>query len=243
MARSFFVLYPGLYTPQNFKAGAAPSLLTHQDLWADARLAPPSLLFRVRTETGEPGGQLAPGDKFESCVGLVDAAVRWRSVFAMGRNIINSVKTPQLSAACWKAAQFISTQHPANVTPQQREGIYTELMTLVKQLMEQGEVPRQQLSYEAAVASHVAQIVQADNDVEAAHAVPFERALCPFNEEKQTQLFQSRMTTLDTVSGSILLHEAQNRLSERIPQWLYSPMPELATPAEQRVAGREGDDV
>lgn len=242
MARSFFVFYSGLAHPSQFKAGQAPPLLALQDLWDVARNSGPALIFRVRSES-KPGEPLAPEDVLESCVGMIDSATRWRTVFNMTRTAINAVRHPVLKEACFKAMQFISTQHPANVTPDQRLAILGEIMKIAAgQIEEGGDKLSAPHPFEAAVAETVAMMVQADNDHEAAQLVPFVRALCPFEQFHEAPkgavnpAFAARMGTLDTMAGAVLLTEAANRLSERLPAWLFAKMPELGGAAEKKEA-------
>ena len=68
-------------------------------------------------------------------------------------------------------------------------------------------------------------LIQADNDYEAAQLVPFVGALRPFAPD--TAEWSARTATLDTMAGAALLTEAANRLSERLPAWLFAKMPEL----------------
>lgn len=225
MARSFFTFYPGLSAPERFRAGAAPRLLSAQDLWEEAKSCTPSLIFRVRSEN-DPLGPLSAEDSLESCVGMIDAATRWRCVFNMTRTAINAVRHPVLADACFKAMQFISTQHPANVSPAQRHNILNEIMKIAAGQLEGATIPDAN-EFEKQVASGVAALVLADSDVEAAHLAPFVRAYCPFDQETQRPQYGARMTSIETIAGATLLTEAGNRLAERLPSWLYATMPEL----------------
>lgn len=218
--RSFFALHAGVVPPQNFRAQAVGPLLTPQDLWEEARKAPPSLLFRVRSES-DPGAPLAAGDRLESCIGVVDAHTRWRVAFAMTRAMLNSVRHPQLRGVLAQAMQFVSSQHPSNISQDQRG----EIIGSIYKAAQEGDPPPN--GFEQRIAGGVARLVQADNDFEAAQYVPFVEVLCPFHQEQERQPYQERMATVETLSGSYLITAALERLSERAPPWLYSQMPAL----------------
>lgn len=227
--RSYFVLFAGVQAAQTFKPSLrlpAPGqlpLLTQQDLWEQCRQAPPSLIFRVRSES-DPLADLASADKLESCVGVVDAITRWRVVFNMTRQLVTAIRQPALRQACTQAMTFVSSQHPASVSTEQRSAIIGELMKIVQEGSEGQPAPN---AFEQRVGASVARLVGADNDVEAAHYVPFVEALCPFNQDTQRAEFGARMATIETLSGGVLLTEAATRLSERQPSWLFSAMPSL----------------
>jgi hypothetical protein len=117
---------------------------------------------------------------------------------------------------------FVSTQHPANVAPMQRH----QMVEVIGKAAAVEGVS----GFEQRIAQHVCHLVMADNDVEAAYAVPFLSALCPFSEETQRQEFAARMATIETMTGATLLVEAARRLAERIPVWMFAKMPTLAPP-------------
>lgn len=238
MARSYFALLPGVLPPQQFKAVVGAELLTISDVWAAARKSPPALLFRVRSES-EPAAAVGAVDLLESCVGVVDAATRWRSVWEMARQMIIAIRQPALRQLCTQAMQFISTQHPAGVTQDQRLVIIGELMKVAEQGVE-GQPPA--TGFEKEVAVGVARLVGADNDVEAAHYVPFSAALNPYAPEEQQPQFSARAATLEVMSGAILLTHAANRLSERAPQWIAAAMPALSEPEPDRAQKQRDRD-
>lgn len=244
MARSLFTFYPSLQTPASFRIGAAPPLLTINDLWEEARTAVPSLIFRVRTEAGSPGDGLSPNDSLESCVGMIDAAVRWRAVFAMTRTAISAVRHPILADACGRAMAFISSQHPASISPAQRQAIFVDIMKIAdRQAADNPDVPPPN-DFDQAVSVGVAYLTQADSDEAAASVAPFSRAYCPFNHGTQRPEYDARMATIETMAGAILLTEAAYRLAERMPGWLYAAMPSLkAPPATPSVVSTHGVEV
>jgi hypothetical protein len=219
MARSFFVLYPGIKAPAQFKANYLPVRLTQQDIWEASRLAPPSLLFRIRSVDGTPLTSMTPADKLESCVGMVDAATRWRCVFRMASIALAGVRDPKLAEVCNNAMQFISTQHPAGVAQAMRRKIAEDIMTAAGAESVNG--------FEQRVAQGIAALSLADSDVEAAHLLPFTAAFMPYSETEQPEEFRARDATIATISGSVLVTEAAVRLAERIPQWMFSQMPAL----------------
>lgn len=238
MARSYFALFPGVQAPGQFKALAGAELLTISDVWDAARKSPPALLFRVRSEN-EPGDAVVPEDTLESCVGVVDAATRWRSVWEMSRQMINAVRQPSLRQLCGNAMQFISSQHPASVTQDQRVAIIGELMKIVEQGVEGQPAPS---GFEKEVAVGIARLVGADNDIEAAHYIPFTGALNPFGDGIEAPQASARNATIETMSGAVLLTYAAGRLSERAPQWIASAMPTLSEPETSRAPQQRDRD-
>lgn len=223
MARSYFALFPGITAPQGFVVHGRPELLSINDIWDHARRCPPSLLFRVRSES-EVGTPVSEEDRLESCIGVVDAAVRWRSIFNMTRSMLAAVRNPPLRNICTQALQFISGQHPAAVTQEQRNVLMNEIMRTTE---EQVEGQPQPTAFENTVALYITKLVGSDSDMEASFCVPFVAALCPFDPEKQRQEYLGRMATIETTSGAVLITEAANRLAERAPQWIASAMPAL----------------
>lgn len=231
--KSYFILQPAA-PPQNFTPRHGSQLLAIQDLWEAARQPAQALIFRVRSES-EPDATFSGEDRLESCVGLVDASTRWRSVADMARHPIAAIRHPQLAQACGNALQFLSSQHPANVSPAQRQAIAGELMKIVEGAA--AEEPVTLTRFEAMIANHVAALAQADNDVEAAFCVPMVRAFNQYDPEKQRSEYMARQSTVETMSGAVLLSEAANRLSERMPAWHFAEMPKAE--AKKVVVGRE----
>ena len=238
MARSFFALFPGIMAPQQFQVHGAPELLTISDLWGHARQCPPSLLFRVRSES-DADSPVGPNDRLESCVGVVDAVVRWRAIFNMTRSMLNAVRNPALRGVLGQAMQFVSTQHPAAVTQEQRNALIGEIGRLAETPPEDQPAPT---DFEKIVAAYIARIVSSDSDVEASYNVPFLHALCPFDQQKQGEEWQGRMATLETTSGAVLITEAANRLGERMPQWIGSGMPPITIVEPQAPPRRDRDE-
>ena len=232
--RSYFVLQPAA-PPQQFKTRHGVPLLATQDLWEASRGVSQALLFRARSES-EPGDNFSGEDRLESCVGLVDSSTRWRSVADMARHPIAAIRHPQLQQACGGVMQILSTQHPAQVTPAMRQGMAAELMKIVEAAS--AEEPPTMTRFEAMIANHVAALAQADNDVEASFCAPFVRAFNQYDPEKQRAEYTARQATVETMSGAVLLSEAANRLSERMPAWHFAEMPkvEAATAREAKVA-------
>lgn len=229
MARSFYAIVPGIVPPQALEPGGA-ELLVPQDLWARARTTPPSLLFRVRSES-KPGERLGAGDRLESCVGIIDASVRWRVVFALTRGVMNSLRHAALRRACSEAMGFLSSQHPAGISLDQRSAIIGGIGNIIQPDSEDKEMLPH--PFEQQIAVGVMHLLQSENDIEAAHQVPFMGALCPFDPKKDAELFEDRRTTIEALTGSVLLAEAFNRLGEKAPVWMYAQMPELGEKGEE----------
>jgi hypothetical protein len=234
--KSFFILYPGLPAPQHFKPGHAPLLLAQQDLWAEVRQCGPSLLFRVRSEQkGNEGDRLQVGDTLESCVGLVDSSTRWRAAFRMAGVLIGAVRHAPLAQACTNALQFAATSHPASVSAAQRHAVAMDLFRVAD--TEATDTQPAAMPYERVITKGLADLVQADNDYDAAYMTPFEAALCPFSEDGQEAQFAARMGSLETYTGAVLLDQAFARLAERMPAWLFVKMPTLT------LAGTEAEET
>lgn len=228
--KTFYILYPGLHGPVNFEPKVAPILLTQQDLWQASRSAPPSLLFRVRTES-DHGSRFGEYDRLESCVGMVDSVTRWRGVFRHAFGVLNAIHNSQLNAACSSALNMVASQHPSSISMAARR----QLAEGIIKAAEGAEQP-----FEHLVARGIAALVMADNDVEAAAVVPFAEAFMPYRSGEQPEEFKSRLATIETMVGAMLLTEAATRLAERIPAWLHAAMPEpLST--SQPVTGPRSD--
>jgi hypothetical protein len=235
--RSFFVFVP---VPREGKlefGECQGTLYTQQDLWRVAQSSfRPCLIFRVRSEK-DPGEISDVKDRLESCVGLVDVATRWRCVFNMTKTMIATLQHPVIKSACWDVMRFVSTSHPASVTPDQRKAIVDGISKAAGEQMEGTESPQ---DFEKLIAFNVAALAQADNDLEAAQYVPFWRALCPFDPKSGNEEAKARIATIETMSGAVLLAEAANRLSERMPMWHFAEMPKAE--AAQPAGDDEGDD-
>jgi hypothetical protein len=236
LARSFFILAtgPNIRSPKDFRLNYAPQLLTQQDIWAASRQCPPSLLFRVRSNSGLPGEPLKQEDKLESCVGLVDAATRWRSVFKMTNTALAGIHEPQLAQICQGCIQFLTTQHPAAIASAARRQAGENIMKAASGEGVNGAEQR--------IAQGIAALAQADNDIEASYLLPFVQAYMPYSEEDQPAEFSARLQTIETVSGAVLISEAQARLAERYPIWMFVPMPAIQLTDPSAKAGPRPDD-
>lgn len=235
--RSFFILYPQVVAPRNFKPVAAPPLLTQQDLWAESRGGMPSLLFRVRSESGEIGSPITTDDRLESCVGLVDSTTRWRVIFSLCRNALNLVQHNALRQALMRIMGWFASTHPATITIDQRQNVVNEMMAF---LNSEGE--KAPNGIEKMITASLLQVVGSDNDIEAAQYVPFTQLLIPFDPQTKREEYQGRVATVETVTGAALLTEASFRLSERMPIWIVSPMPPLLIPGADEPTGPRGDE-
>lgn len=240
MMRSFFTLIPGLQSPAagSIQVMGSPELVVLGDLWEVARKAPRSLLFRVRTSQGADARSLAEGDRLESCVGVVDAATRWRAVFRMSGPALAAIPQPALRQACTQALAFVSSTHPAAVTPEQRGGAIGAIAHCIEAPAE-GQPEVTKLAQE--IARGIARIVAADNDIEAAHYVPFVEALNDYPEAEREE-HAARLASIHTVAGAILLAEAANRLAEVAPMWIGARCPAWEPVADAAQARRRSDD-
>lgn len=232
MPRSFFAMMPGVPTPAQFKPVQCElSLLA--DLWGQARAARPSLIFRARSDK-EPGDILGPEDQLESCVGVLDSAVRWRVSFKVAGALLQAIRHPGLLDACQRAFAAVAGTHPAGFAQNAR----TALLASIRDAMEKMDLPRTpgekaQAYFEQQVAVQIMHLVGSDNDIEAAHAVPQIDMLTVDIDPEDKSRLDSRLATIETMMGSALLSEAYGRLTERLPMWLYSPMPALSVDSGQ----------
>jgi hypothetical protein len=150
----------------------------------------------------------------------------------MTRTAISAVRHPILAKACLDVMTFVAGQHPANVTPAQRSAFVEGIAKAAQEQMDGAEAS----DFEKHVALTVAQLAQADSDIEAAHFVPFVGAFCPF--KRDTPEAAARLASIETMTGAVLLSEAANRLSERLPAWHSAEMPSV--PAKQS-GGDDGE--
>lgn len=219
--RSHYVYHQGIVRPDEVSPNTCSPLLTLSDLWPDARLIRPSLLFRVRAE-GDPGDTLASGDRFESCVGIVDSAVRWRSVFSMLRMNIMSIRHQPLADICSKTAEYLATRHPSSIGDNDRRSA----AQAIAQAAETEGVTR----YEQAIAAGLTNLIFTDNDSDACTVVPMLDASVVGLESDEAK--RDRVTSVATLASAVLLVEAAQRLAERAPGWLSEAMPVIPPPGE-----------
>jgi hypothetical protein len=210
--RSFYVLHSGVVPPADIKIDNCSTLLTLGDLWQAARVSRPALLFRVRAE-GDVEEALGPGDRFESCVGIVDAAVRWRSVFSLLRMHIMSIRHQPLGEVCSKTAEYLATRHPSSIGDNDRRAAAQAIAQAVEGATE----------HEAKIAEGLTHLVFCDNDSDAAAIVPILRASVVGLESEDEQ--RDRVTSVETLASAVLLSESAQRLAERAPVWLSEKMP------------------
>lgn len=233
--RTMFAVTRGLFAPESFKWVAAPELLTINDLWEACRTMPPGLLIRVRTES-EPGAEMTTADKVESVIGLIDSTTRWRASLGMFRSHISAVRNESLSQALWASYGMMLQKHPAAITTPERQGVIKAISTAVESL----PTELMQSVFEGQIAASAARFVMADNDVEAAYAVPFVQALAlSLGDGKDRDKVNARMATIETLAASALMSAAHDRLAERAPEWLYVPPPGLAPTGSEPEGERE----
>jgi len=220
--RSYYVFHLDVVPPEQANLGDCLPLLALNDLWSEARaLQRPSLLFRVRAE-GDIGEPLTAKDRLESAVGIVDAVVRWRSVFAMLRMNIMSIRHPALADVCAKTAEYLATRHPSSISDGERR-MATQA---IAQAAESETGPRP-TSHEMQVAMGLTRLLYADNDVDACAVVPMlDAATVGLESDEQKR---DRVTSVETLASAVLLVEAAQRLAERAPVWLSAPMPGLGS--------------
>ena len=234
--RSYYVIHPGLPTPDRFEWRFAPPLLSIGDLWNESKQSGPSLIFRVRSDS-EPGEQLSTKDIAESVVGLLDAGSRWRSCFAMARNAINAIspqRLPILSNLCTQALGFAASQHPATANVGAKRQIADGLAQALNDIK---ATATPEVVFAAQVTRSMIGLVMADNDFEAAANAPFVDAYLGDFQDR-TPEYAARMQTIETMASAVFLAECAQRLAERAGYWLYSPVPEILVPG----AAGQGDD-
>lgn len=220
--RSYYVFHAGVVPPEQVSLIDCKGLLALNDLWSEARALPPSLLFRVRAE-GDIGEALTPKDRLESAVGIVDAVVRWRAVFAMLRMNIMSIRHPALADICQKTAEYLATRHPSSISDGERR----MAAQAIGQAAESEMGPRP-TSHEMQVAMGLTRLVFADSDADACGIVPMLDAATVGLETDDER--RDRVTSVETLASAVLLVEAAQRLAERAPVWLSAPMPGLGKP-------------
>lgn len=233
--RTMFAITNGLFAPESFKWVSAPELLAINDLWDTTQSARPGLLIRVRTES-EPGAAMTTSDSVESVIGLIDSTTRWRAALSMFRWHVAAIRNEALAQACWGAYAMLMQKHPAAITQPERQAaigaIRNAIESLPKELM--------QSVFESQIAASAARFIMADNDVEAAYAVPFVQSLVLGIDVKDKQRVAARLATVETMAASVLITEAAGRLSERAPEWMFVPPPAMTpTGAEDDTRERE----
>lgn len=221
--RSFYVLHSGVVPPADIKIDNCSTLLTLGDLWQAARVSRPALLFRVRAE-GDAEDVLASGDRYESCVGIVDAAVRWRSVFALLRMHIMSIRHQPLADICSKTAEYLATRHPSSIGDNDRRSA----AQAIAQAAETEGVSR----YEQSIAVGLTNLIFTDNDSDACTVVPMLDAAVVGLESDEAK--RDRVTSVATLASAVLLVEAAQRLAERAPGWLSEAMPVIPESDEKK---------
>jgi hypothetical protein len=83
-----------------------------------------------------------------------------------------------------------------------------------------GDDPR--AAYESSVAAMCMRLAFTDSDYEVAQIVPFGPVYMANCSEEHTD---DRLGTVEVMASSTFLCEAYNRMSEKVPDWLYMPMP------------------
>lgn len=232
--RTLFAITRGLFAPESFKWVAAPTLLSINDLWEAASATPPGLLIRVRTES-DPGADMTTADTVESVIGLIDSTTRWRAALGMFRGHVSAIRTESLAQACWAAYGMLLSKHPAAITQPERQNMIKAISAAVETL----PTELMQSVFEGQIAAAAARFVMADNDMEAAYAVPFARALGLNVDNKDRDKLGARLATIETMAASVLITEAHGRLAERAPEWLYVPPPALTPTGSETGSERE----
>jgi hypothetical protein len=229
-----FAITNGLYAPESFQWNSAPELIVINDLWQATQTARPGLLIRVRTESN-PDENMTTADSVESVIGLIDSTTRWRAALTMLRGHIAALRNDALVQACWGAHNMMMQKHPAAITQPERENAVKAIAIAVESLPKE----LMQSVFESRIASGVARFVSADNDVEAAYAVPFAQAMVLGIDAKDKAKLQARIATIETMAASVLITEAAGRLAERVPEWLFVPPPAMLPTGAEQEAERE----
>lgn len=230
-----FAITNGLFAPESFKWVSAPELLSINDLWEATQSTRPGLLIRVRTES-QPGAEMTTADQVESVIGLIDSTTRWRAALSILRGHIAAIRTESLVQACWSSYAMLMQKHPAAITQPERQAAIAAIRTAVESLPKE----LMQSVFEGQIAAGVARFITADNDVEAAYAVPFVQAMALGIDTKDKQKVHARLGTIETLAASVLITEAAGRLAERVPDWLFVPPPSMV-PTGAETQERERD--
>jgi len=219
--RSYYAVHSGVVPPDQVSLDKFRPLLVLGDLWSETRGAGyPTLLFRVRAEA-DVGDALTATDRLESAVGIIDAVVRWRSVFALLRMNIMSIRHPALADICSKTAEYLATRHPGSISDGERR-------MAAQAIAQAAESEPRPSEYEMQVAQGLAHLVFVDDDGGAAAVVPMLNAAVVGLESDEQR--RDRVTSVETLASAVLLVEAAQRLAERAPVWLSAPMPGLGAP-------------
>jgi len=238
--RTLFAITRGAFAPESFRWISAPEIIPMNGLWEAAQTCPPGLLLRVRTN-GDIGASLSSGDVVESVLGIVDSTTRWRAALALLRGHIAAIRNETLKNACWSAYAMMMQKHPASIMVPEREAAIAAIRAAVESL------PKELMSsvFESQIARGVANFVMTDNDIDAARTVPFINAMILPLDAKDRPRLDHRAASFDVLASGVLMTEAHARLAERVPEWMFVPMPafEQDGAAQQaRQPETEGDD-
>lgn len=243
--RSYYALTRAM-TPSRFAwagtSGAPSRLIAINELWQEVQTNADNLLvFRVRSEQ-QPGEYIGKDDEIEWCAGLIDASTRWRIAGNMVRIGLSSLRALTLQQACMNAFGMVISKHQAVITSTERHGAALAIQGQIVEA-EKGATTRQSL-YEIEIAKATINFVLASDEHEAIGSLP---ALAPLmwnvpsvaQEPETSGPGKIRRASVLAMASSMLLGEAWARLNERLPEWLYSPMPTLGKPQEAAPAPPE----
>lgn len=222
--KTMFAISRGVFAPESFRWIAPPELLLIGDLWDAVRSSPPGLLMRVHTNA-QPGASLQEGDTVESVIGIIDSTSRWRASLALVRGHLAAIRNSNVQQACWASYSMLMQKHPAAIMQPERQAAVDAIRNAVESLPKE----LMQSVFESQIAAGLARFIMADNDVEAAQAVPFERSMMlGIREVGGSPRMDAREATIDVLASGVLLTEAHARLAERAPEWLFVPMPAVS---------------
>jgi hypothetical protein len=232
--KTAYVISPGLQLPANFQWRGAPIILSQGGLWDAMKTLPSGLVFRVRTEQNV-GDALNGVDRIESAVGMLDSTSRWRACLALIRIALSGLRVPDTAEACWNVFNMMMNKHPASVLMTERQTLAAQLRIATDKLPP--DDPRS--SYEAQCAGMCMRLAFADNDIEVAHIVPYSSIYMVNGQEHP----EDREATVEVISSGVFLAESFARMSEKAPEWLFSPLPKTpGSPAKPAAGPAEGQD-
>lgn len=218
--KTAYVVSPGLQLPgESFRWREAPTILAQPAIWDTVRGLPGGLIFRVRTEQNV-GDKLNGADRIESAVGLIDSTTRWRACLALIRIALSSLRIPEVNEACWNVFSMMTGKHPATVAMAERQ----QLAGTLRSLMDKLPPDDLRAAFEGQVMAMCMRLAFAENDVEVAHIVPYV-SIYMVNGANHPE---DREATVEARASNIMLAEADARLHEKAPEWLWGPLP--ATP-------------
>ncbi len=229
MARSYFTLARAA-TPGRFEYQPAGDgkLMAMNNLWDESStLGGALLLLRVRSDKPAPA-VIGADDSIEWVCGLIDTTTRWRCAANLIRVSLQAIRPGALSQACWQAFGMLAGRHQAAITMPERQGAAKS----IRDLIEGNATNTMVAAFEHEIAHALMRYCFADNEFEALALLPHMPMFALNLASADVPDGRLRTGSVTNLLSSALMNESFVRLTERMPEWLYAPMPALAkTPA------------